>query len=268
MAKIKQASSGHHLNLVGTSRLISSNPSGPIQTSSVPRIQSPRIHSASLGPHACLVQVYVFYRFRYPLFFSRRRSCSSMAPRPGTRRAQVTSGGLGKHFGSPRRPRDKHKTQRYIEIAGHSAKRRRLATRLEQLHSVEAPSSPLSVETFSDQLDDELGYENHIDSSDQEFVPSDSESYQVIDDTQLLEATSEAQPLARKHVLPDISAERLCGSWKTIIPTLIQPYLHYVSRTLGRPLPPFSLAITLCSRSQCMRKTVSLLCLLFDRKFL
>ena len=94
---------------------------------------------------------------------------------------------------------------------------------------MEAPSSPLSVETFSDQLDDELGYENHIDSSDQEFVPSDSESYQVIDDTQLLEATSEAQPLARKHVLPDISAERLCGSWKTIIPTLIQPYLHYVS---------------------------------------
>lgn len=193
-------------------------------------------------------------------------SCSSMAPRPDTCHAQVTFGGLGKHFESPQRPRDKHKTQQHVEIAGHSAKCHRLAAHLEQLHS-EVPCSPPSIETFADQLDDEFAYENHFDSNDQEFILSNSESHQVVGDTQLLEATSGAQSLVRKCVLPDIFAEHLCSSWKTIIPTLIQPYLQYVAQTLGKPLPLFSLAIALCGQSQCTRKPVNILCLLFNRKF-
>ena len=120
-------------------------------------------------------------------------------------------GGLGKHFESSQHPRDKHKTQQYVEIGGHSAKRHRLATRLEQLQS-KIPSSPPSIETFTDQFDDELTYENHVDPSDQEFIPSDNESYLVVDGTQLPDATLKAQSVARKCVLPDISAERLCSS--------------------------------------------------------
>ncbi|KAI9455389.1 hypothetical protein HD554DRAFT_2240444 [Boletus coccyginus] len=80
----------------------------------------------------------------------------------------------------------------------------------------------------------------------------------------LPEATLKAQPPACKCVLPDISAECLCTSWKTVIPTLIHPYLHYISQTLGKPLLPFSFAITLCYRSQCTRKPVNILCLLFN----
>ena len=90
-------------------------------------------------------------------------------------------------------------------------------------------------------FDDKLRYENNIDSSDQEFVLSNSESYQAIDGMQSLEATK-VQPLVHKCVLHDISADHLCDSWKTIFSTLIQLYLHCISRTLGRPLPPFLLA--------------------------
>ena len=142
---------------------------------------------------------------------------------------------------------------------------------LKQLHS-DTPSSP-SVAALSDQFDDasNLAYENYINPTDQEFVLSNSE-YQVIDDAHLPDKNLEAQHLARKHVLrvPDLSAsaKRLCNSWKAIIPTLIGPYLHYVSQMLGKPLSPFSLSITLCSQSQCTRKPVNILCLLFDHKCL
>ena len=43
-------------------------------------------------------------------------SCSPMPPRPDTRHAWITFGGLGKHFESPQRPRDKHKTQHHVKI--------------------------------------------------------------------------------------------------------------------------------------------------------
>lgn len=54
---------------------------------------------------------------------------------PQTRHAQLVSTGLGKHFQSPLRPRDKSKTQKLIKMAGQSAHRRRLAARLEKLQA-------------------------------------------------------------------------------------------------------------------------------------
>ena len=79
-----------------------------------------------------------------------------MSPRPGTQCAQITTGGLGKHFESPRCPRDKRKTQKLVEIAGQSSKCHRLAARLEQLQS-EAVSSPSPIDE-ADHFDDELAY--------------------------------------------------------------------------------------------------------------
>ena len=181
----------------------------------------------------------------------------------------ITFGELWKHFKSPQHPRDKYKTQHYVEIAGHSAKHHHLEAHLKQLHS-NTPSLP-PVTALSDQFDDELVYENYIDPTDQEFVPSDSK-YQVVDDTHLPNENLEAQHPACKHVLwvPDLSAsaKHLCNSLKAIVPTLISPYLHYISQTLGKPLPPFSLSITLCSWSQCTHKPVNILCLLFNCKCL
>ncbi|KAH0832248.1 hypothetical protein J3R83DRAFT_13222, partial [Lanmaoa asiatica] len=183
--------------------------------------------------------------------------------RRGTRRAQVAFGGLGKHFESPHRPRDKRKTQRYVEVAGHSAKRRQLASQLEQLLS-EFPSSP-PINDISDPSDHEIAYEDYLDPTDQDFVPSDSEYYPMhVDDTQLPEEDLHTQCPARNPRLPDLAAERSCSNWKTVIPTLIKPYLHYISRTFGKPVPPLSSSISLCGRFECARKPVNILCLLFD----
>ncbi|KAG9309401.1 hypothetical protein JVU11DRAFT_10649 [Chiua virens] len=45
-----------------------------------------------------------------------------MPPRAGTQHAQITLFGLGKHFKSPKHPRDKSQMQRHVEIPGQASK--------------------------------------------------------------------------------------------------------------------------------------------------
>ncbi|KAG1893799.1 uncharacterized protein F5891DRAFT_1195936 [Suillus fuscotomentosus] len=57
-----------------------------------------------------------------------------MAPRTGTRAAQPgTSSGLGTHFSSPRKLRDKRKTQVLVEVPGQKAKQRQLLAKMASL---------------------------------------------------------------------------------------------------------------------------------------
>ncbi|KAG9310187.1 hypothetical protein JVU11DRAFT_9815 [Chiua virens] len=121
------------------------------------------------------------------------------------------------------------------------------ACHLEQLLS-ELPSLPPSVEDLSDQSDHELTHEDYLDLNDQQFVPSDSEHHQLyVDDTQPPEEDLVTQCPTRKPPFSDLAAGCLCSSWKAVIPTLIKPYLHYISRTLGKPVPPLPSSISLCS---------------------
>ncbi|KIJ09174.1 hypothetical protein PAXINDRAFT_87853, partial [Paxillus involutus ATCC 200175] len=67
--------------------------------------------------------------------------------------------------------------------------------------------------------------------------------------------------------LPDSPAENLYRSWKSLIPTLVESYLHYTSGTLGKPLPATPTCISLGNNPiECVRKVTKILCLLFNRK--
>ncbi|KIJ59523.1 hypothetical protein HYDPIDRAFT_51614, partial [Hydnomerulius pinastri MD-312] len=68
--------------------------------------------------------------------------------------------------------------------------------------------------------------------------------------------------------IPDPPAEHLYNNWKSLIPTLVEPYLRYTSRTLGKPLLASPTSISLCNHAICTWKPTKLLCLLSDRKFL
>ncbi|KIM66430.1 hypothetical protein SCLCIDRAFT_110411, partial [Scleroderma citrinum Foug A] len=63
---------------------------------------------------------------------------------------------------------------------------------------------------------------------------------------------------------PNPPAERLYSSWKSLIPTLVLPFLNYMSRMRGKPLPPFSPYISLCKQNNCEWKVTKILCLLFN----
>ncbi|KAF8439952.1 hypothetical protein L210DRAFT_857438, partial [Boletus edulis BED1] len=47
---------------------------------------------------------------------------------------------------------------------------------------------------------------------------------------------------------------RLYHSWKSLIPTIVAPYLNYISRTLGKPLPASPRSISLCRHNDCACK--------------
>ena len=79
---------------------------------------------------------------------------------------------------------------------------------------------------------------------------------------------TETQP-TQSHwcIIPDPPAERLYANWHALIPTLVMPYLHYMSRTIGKLLLTNPTCISLCSRDDCDRKPTNILCLHFDREF-
>ena len=98
---------------------------------------------------------------------------------------------------------------------------------------------------------------------DEEYVPNDTDH--IMQDGEL--DIGETQPtMSNWRVVPNPSAERLYSSWKCLILTLISPFLNYASRTLGKPLPPFSPHISLCKQNNCERKATKILCLLFDHE--
>ena len=78
---------------------------------------------------------------------------------------------------------------------------------------------------------------------------------------------NESRPTtSNRCVHPDQPAECLYNSWKSLVSTLVAPYLHYASRTLRKPLPPMLPTLSLCNLVICVRKPTKILCLLFDRK--
>ncbi|KAF9223339.1 hypothetical protein BS17DRAFT_705615 [Gyrodon lividus] len=70
--------------------------------------------------------------------------------------------------------------------------------------------------------------------------------------------------MSKQCILPDPPAECLYNSWKSLIPSLVIPYLQYMSRTLENPLSANSTLIFHCKEINCTWKSTKILCLLFD----
>ncbi|KAG6369473.1 hypothetical protein JVT61DRAFT_14363 [Boletus reticuloceps] len=104
-----------------------------------------------------------------------------------------------------------------------------------------------------------------LEPGDEDYIPSDAEPDIVPETPDLTHGTEMLVGKSRQCILADATAERLYANWKELIPTLVSPYLHYMSRTIGKPLPPYPQCISLCKNSDCACKHTQLLGLLFDR---
>ena len=189
-----------------------------------------------------------------------------MHPKPGTRQAQPVMHGLGKHFESPRHSRDKTRTNRIINVPGQASKHCYTLVRLAQLQSMTTADTSESCghEPYSTDIPWESeAIDNFV--MDEEYAPSDTDHN--IQDRE--PDISETQPTtSNQHIIPDPPAERLYSSWKSLIPTLVLPFLNYTSRMQGKPLPPFSSYISLCKQNNCEWKVTKIPCLLFDCEWL
>ncbi|KAG1728250.1 uncharacterized protein EDB91DRAFT_1314088 [Suillus paluster] len=133
-----------------------------------------------------------------------------------TRKAQIVSSGLGQHFMSPRKARDKRKTQVLVKLPGAELKHRCLLSQMQRLMD---PTSSKPGRSLGTTLEGPSGAEvetAHAVSSDR---PADSET----------------SP-SKQRTLPDKSTGTLYANWKKLIPTLVDPQLKYYARTLGQAL--------------------------------
>jgi hypothetical protein len=174
------------------------------------------------------------------------------------RRRRLISSGLGCHFVSPRKPRDKRTTQTLVEVPGAEAKRRRILAAMERLMNPDhhALKSPLPPPLFTNSLPDPA--DNFIADDDVEMSVPEPES-----DSSPGEALSKA---LKRRIWPDRSTQTLYNSWSTLIPTLVEAQLQYSARTHGKPLEKIQKVISACSTLTCASKRTSLVCLFLDRK--
>lgn len=200
-----------------------------------------------------------------------------MRTRPGTRNAQITTNGLGQHFESPKRPRDPKHTRTIVSVPIVEIRRRRLLARLNELQSCASKSAQSQEDIPQDGIiGEDVKVNNDIhyfDPTDADYVPSETEdlssALQPPEDDEVSDAHNKNFKTVERRILPDPPAQRLCASWKALIPTLIEPYQHYASSTLGKPLPTPPTSLSLCkdSKASCLRKSSKVLCLFFDRKY-
>ncbi|KAG2344746.1 hypothetical protein BDR05DRAFT_947110, partial [Suillus weaverae] len=148
-----------------------------------------------------------------------------MAPHMGTRAAQPgTSSGLGTHFSSPRKLRDKQKTQVLVEVPGQKAKHNQLLAKMASLLASSATqkpeeTSPVLPETETDAvvLEDDAN-------EAWEDVPEPHDN---------CSPQSPSQSTLSHHTQPDLTSTHLYNSWKALIPTLVEIQLDYTARTLA-----------------------------------
>ena len=153
-----------------------------------------------------------------------------MHPHPGSRRAlPSTTVGMGEHFSTPKKRRNKKKTQTHVILPGQSAKRQRLLQHLNDLlndKSCEPPSSPSSAPPPEDGI----------------IEPS-----LPIDDTPFEQLADEPSHEDVDFSVPgSIAVDRLYENWSMVIPTVIESYLHYLTDTIGKPLSTHDTLLHCC----------------------
>lgn len=175
--------------------------------------------------------------------------------------AQLTTSGLGTHFVSPGKARDKRKMQTLVELPGARAKCHRLLAEIEELMKPQCEKP--NLQATSPQASHNNTAE-HIQSTDDASVLS-------FDDVDMVEGPSLDIPAVdmpvKRRIVPDKSITSLYSNWSTFIPALITPLLCYFGRTQGKALENIQPVISACAgKHSCIFKRTTLICLFFDRK--
>ena len=174
-------------------------------------------------------------------------------PAPGTRAAlPSTTRGLGQHFTSPKKKKNPRKTQTLVSFPGQAKKRQRLLDRLNSLLNHKTVDEPAVCETF-------------LDAAPEGLTPEmDPIGFMDVDNAN--NANNADEPT--KRCLPKQRAriDHLFSHWKSVIPTMVRPYLEYLGDTLGKPLPQHASSLSACLRN-CEKRSTNITCLYFDCKF-
>ncbi|KAG1735673.1 uncharacterized protein EDB91DRAFT_1348200 [Suillus paluster] len=177
-----------------------------------------------------------------------------------THKAQIVSSGLGQHFVSPRKARDKRKTQVLVKLPGAELKRRRLLSQMQRLMD---PTSSKPGRSLGTTLEGPSGEADNINlTNDFDFAGAEVETAHAVSSDR--PADSETSP-SKRRTLPDKSTGTLYANWKKLIPTLVDPQLKYYARTLGQALETTHNVISACGTLSCAQRRTSILCLFFDR---
>ena len=170
-------------------------------------------------------------------------------PTPGTRAAlPSTSRGLGQHFTSPKKKRNPRKSQTLVSIPGQAKKRQHLHDRLHDLLNHKKVHAPAACETS-------------LDAAPEGSTPeTETIRFMDVEEADGGEPSDHSPPMQRARV------GNLFSHWKSVIPTMVRPYLEYLGETLGKPLPRHAPSLSACLRD-CEKRSTNITCLYFDCKF-
>jgi len=162
-----------------------------------------------------------------------------------SRDKELTSAGMGKHFTSPKKKRDKKKTTTFVHLPAQEIKRKFLLAKFNALKVASAPEEPTPDSVESHWQDDELVVMN---SPDPVPVPESGG----------LKTT--------RRILPDTEAVRLYRSWGKLLPSLLDPFLAYTHASIAHIITPAGDLKSHCTAQTCTSKYAQIQCLYFDRK--
>jgi len=177
-----------------------------------------------------------------------------------TRSSQaIMTKGLGQHFTSPRKPRDKKKRCMAIPVPGNGSKWQKLLDELKDLLTPQPSDTKPSPSTI-----DRAASPIHELEEPPEAPPMELDDASFTIDA---EDESCSVPTERvRTVCPTARSISMCASWKALIPTLIDPFLKYTASTLGQPLSALGSLLSSCSSGCQERKSTEIFCLFFDCK--
>ncbi|KAI6152500.1 hypothetical protein BKA82DRAFT_29556 [Pisolithus tinctorius] len=151
-----------------------------------------------------------------------------------------TSLGMGQHFSSPKKWRDKWKMQTNVVIPGQDTKQQRLLQHLSDLLNPKSSPPPVPSTTSPSPLED--------------TAIDDAHAVQHFDHVNELSFDKDPDYSAR-HV----ASGWLYDSWTAVIPTIIKLYLQYLTEMTGKPLAGCVMPLFSC-HSGCFATVTILSC--------
>ena len=182
-------------------------------------------------------------------------------PRPTRSSQPITTRGLGRHFTSPLKKRDKKKSRLSTPVPGNASKQWKLEDELEALLATPfEPKRPPPTITIVDASVFPILREEEL----LEGSPMELEDLPVLSDGEDASHSTTAQNTHTTH--PTARSISVCAGWKALNPTIVNPFLKYTAATVRQPLVALGPYLSSCTSSCQEQKVTAVLCLFFDRE--
>ncbi|KAG6887512.1 hypothetical protein C0992_011981 [Termitomyces sp. T32_za158] len=146
-----------------------------------------------------------------------------------TRAQQPTTQGLGNHFSSPRKRRNKKKTTTLVQPLARETDIQRLRAKVEELkRQALRKKSPLPTITSTNE-ECQLSF-----NTDDSETLSIDESNPFPQEPSAIFASTKLEDRPLRRTLPNDSAKNLYSSWADALTRLITPLLEYISKSMGK----------------------------------